>query len=229
MQRGLQQLVHAMSLCRRRWSKPLRWKTHLLWSCNQHLSRYENSVRYDIWGVSDEESNGHNAEWDDEAIQNGGTTSPSTSTFAIRVQFLQNPLWCLAKNKLCNRGKKFPVTYCDITAGGRSKYTNLTVGWYRFTGAAGTKLPTAPALVGGPPKSGKEVCGTHGVAFILSGGNPTIQDGIVTRDVCFEWGSNSCRKKTTVGVAACRDIHGDYFVYQLQPVTGCHFAYCAID
>ena len=118
--------------------------------------------------------------------------------------------------------------HCDKTGSDKDfTYTNLAWGsWFRFTGAAGTKLPTAP-VPGGPPSLGNHICGAGAVAWI-KGGNPTIQDGIVTRDICFEGYSGSCWDPTTVKVAACKDIHGDYFVYQLQPVPACSYAYCAI-
>ena len=130
-----------------------------------------------------------------------------------------------------NRGE-FPAVpeHCDnsdIDGSYSSSYINLTSGWYRFTGAAGTKLPTAPAPRGGP-SSGNQICGTNVVPYISSGDNPTIEDGIVNRDVCWEWGSHNCEWKSTVKVAACRDAQGDYLVYELQPAPGCAAAYCAI-
>jgi len=120
--------------------------------------------------------------------------------------------------------------HCDKSKSD-SRYTNLTTGWYRFTGAAGTKLPTAPAP-GGPPTVDKMICGTQAVAYILSGGNPTIGDGHFHRRlVCWEYvgrGSDNCFWKTTVIVAACKDAQGDYLVYLLQPAPACAAAYCAI-
>ena len=52
----------------------------------------------------------------------------------------------------------------------------LTGGWYRFVGAAGTKMPTSRA----PAKR----CGTDWSGW-LDGTHPTVEDGNVNRNVCF--------------------------------------------
>jgi len=127
-----------------------------------------------------------------------------------------------------NRRSYSPV-HCDQT-GNAQKYSNLTQGWYRFTGDAGTKLPTSPAP-GTNITGSRMICGTHMVGWISSGGHPSIQDGIVTREVSWEWMKDDAwsNKKTIIKVAACRDWGGDYFVYELQPTSTCHLGYCALD
>ena len=92
----------------------------------------------------------------------------------------------------------------------------LTDGWYRFTGSAGNKMPTTCI------PSNK--CGTHASGW-LNGTNPTIQDGAVSRKVCFHWLKNCCNWNTVIQVRNC----GAYFVYELVKPTACHLRYCGID
>lgn len=136
----------------------------------------------------------------------------------------------------------YSPVHCDQPRNGNTNngntFTNLTTGWYRFTGAAGTKLPTSPthfsdlAVIRELDGGNGMICGTHAVGWISSqlGGHPIIQEGVVTRDVCWEYRTNNCEwTKTTIRVAACRDWDGDYFVYELQPTPDCSLAYCALE
>ena len=98
--------------------------------------------------------------------------------------------------------------------------------WYRFVGSAGKRLPTSPN-----PKSlkGQSACGTHGTAFIQPA-HPTVEDGVVSRKVCFVWSTNGggCYMNKTIDVLACRESNGDvYHIYKLKPPTKCSYAYCA--
>jgi len=132
--------------------------------------------------------------------------------------------------------------WCDKTGNphqGHTYHTQLTAGWYRFTGAAGTKLPTAPLGNRVPWGYGPndQICGTEGPAYITHGGHPTLQEGIVSREVCFEGHDHKCnenvrgqhKNKKMIKVAACEDPNGVFFVYELQPVAFCSWAYCAVD
>ncbi|MBL9100339.1 MAG: DUF4215 domain-containing protein [Myxococcales bacterium] len=88
--------------------------------------------------------------------------------------------------------------------------------WTRFTGAAGTLMPvSAPA-----PFS----CGTHAPGW-LSGALPTEAEGIVTRDVCFNWDGNQCNWKVPISVRNC----GPFTMFKLVPVPACALRYCATD
>ncbi|CAM4712222.1 unnamed protein product [Leuciscus chuanchicus] len=67
-------------------------------------------------------------------------------------------------------------------------------------------------------------CGTHAPLW-LNGGHPTVEDGVVTRDVCGHWWNNCCAfQSNPINVKACP---GDYYVYEFVSPTTCSLAYCA--
>ena len=85
-------------------------------------------------------------------------------------------------------------------------------GWYRFTGAAGTRMPeTSP---------GYYQCGTAAVGW-LSSSHPA--EGVsTTATVCFHWTSSECQWSTSISVTNC----GAYYVYELSAPPTCNLAYC---
>ena len=85
--------------------------------------------------------------------------------------------------------------------------------WYRFTGAAGTRMPTSPVAI--------HHCGTHAPGW-LNGQHPKKEDGLVSRKVCFNWGNNLCTWHVFVSVRNC----GNFFVYHLGRTPGCSLRYC---
>ena len=94
--------------------------------------------------------------------------------------------------------------------------------WYRFTGAAGTQMPTQVVPI--------NQCGTHATGW-LSGGHPTVAEGIVMRKVCFHWAGrdrrrrrfdNPCQWSVDTRVKNC----GAFFVYELSPTPRCSLRYC---
>ena len=89
-------------------------------------------------------------------------------------------------------------------------------GWYRFVGAAGTKMPTTrvPAYR----------CGTDWSGW-LDGAHPTVEDGVVNRKVCFTDRTSVCKVTKTTSVKNC----GSYFIYKLQPPPICDSRYCSAD
>ena len=92
----------------------------------------------------------------------------------------------------------------------------LPKGWYRFVGAAGTKMPTTrvPAFR----------CGTDWPGW-LDGAHPTVEDGEVPRTVCFSDRSTGCQGSKSILVKNCRS----YFIYQLFPPSSCFSRYCGTD
>ncbi|XP_077065364.1 alpha-tectorin-like isoform X1 [Siphateles boraxobius] len=67
-------------------------------------------------------------------------------------------------------------------------------------------------------------CGTHAPLW-LNGSHPTVEDGVVTRDVCGHWSNNCCYfQSNPIKVKACP---GDYYVYEFVSPTACSLVYCA--
>ncbi|CAH3172799.1 unnamed protein product, partial [Porites evermanni] len=95
----------------------------------------------------------------------------------------------------------------DLITGG---YTD----WYRFKGAAGIRMPTFCV----PTRR----CGTHAPGW-LNGSHPSVREGVVTRRVCYHWGSNCCNWKNDIQIQNC----GAYYVYRLVKPTQCYLRYCA--
>eukprot|EP00795_Rhopilema_esculentum_P001208 gene1208-15574_t len=94
--------------------------------------------------------------------------------------------------------------------------SSLTLGWYRFMGAAGTTMYTSC-----PEGYGvKFRCKTHAGGW-LSGSHPSTSDGIVDRTVCFAWSTTCCYGSIAIKVKNC----GGFYIYQLKP-TPCSFRYC---
>ena len=91
----------------------------------------------------------------------------------------------------------------------------LLVGWYRFVGAAGTKMPTTrvPAFR----------CGTVWSGWLITA-HPTVEDGEVPRRVCFSDRSTGCKYNHGIVLKNC----GSYFIYKLYPPP-CSSRYCGID
>ena len=92
----------------------------------------------------------------------------------------------------------------------------LTLGWYRFVGAAGTKMPTTrvPAYR----------CSTTYSGW-LNGAHPTVEDGEVKRVVCFSARSSGCKYAIRIYVKNC----SSYYIYKLVPPPGCPSRFCSTD
>ena len=95
----------------------------------------------------------------------------------------------------------------------RCDQRDLAVGWYRFTGAAGDRMPTYCVP--------KNRCGTHAPGW-LNGSHPSVADGVVTRRVCYHWSNKCCLWKNNIKVKNC----GAFFVYELQKTPVCYLRYC---
>uniref|UniRef100_A0A9J7Y4R7 ZP domain-containing protein n=1 Tax=Cyprinus carpio carpio TaxID=630221 RepID=A0A9J7Y4R7_CYPCA len=67
-------------------------------------------------------------------------------------------------------------------------------------------------------------CGTNAPLW-LNGEHPTVEDGVVTRDVCGHWNNDCCYfQSNPIKVKACP---GDYYVYEFVSPIACNLAYCA--
>uniref|UniRef100_A0A8C2CEC0 Uncharacterized protein n=1 Tax=Cyprinus carpio TaxID=7962 RepID=A0A8C2CEC0_CYPCA len=96
--------------------------------------------------------------------------------------------------------------------------TNVTwSGWYRlFINGLSAHIPETCITAYG--------CGTH-VTLWIPDGHPTVEDGVVTRDVCGHWDNYCCYYGSfPIKVKACP---GNYYVYELVRPTVCSSAYCA--
>jgi cysteine-rich repeat protein len=100
--------------------------------------------------------------------------------------------------------------YCDNS---NSSPEWKGAGWYRFTGAAGVKMPESA-----PPTYR---CSTHAPGW-LNGAHPTPDQGKVNRQVCFHWSNNSCNWNSSIQVVNC----GDFYLYSLPQPPVCSLRYC---
>ena len=93
---------------------------------------------------------------------------------------------------------------------------SLPEGWYRFVGAAGTKMPTTrvPAFR----------CCTDWSGW-LDGAHPTVDDDEVSRKVCFSDRSSGCKHSRTILIKNC----GSFFIYKLAQPHFCSSRYCGAD
>ena len=87
----------------------------------------------------------------------------------------------------------------------------LPEGWYRFVGAAGTKMATT--------KVDRSHCGTTYPGW-LNGVHPTVEEGEESREVCFT--RKSC---IYIRVKNC----GSFYIYYILKPPGCKMRYCGSD
>ncbi|XP_031553545.1 uncharacterized protein LOC116290605 isoform X2 [Actinia tenebrosa] len=85
--------------------------------------------------------------------------------------------------------------------------------WHRFQGPAGTEMASSCVPI--------NRCGSHATGW-LSGGHPTVNEGMVRRRVCFHWSSNCCKWSTFIRVINC----SGFYVYELQRPPVCQLRYC---
>ena len=117
-------------------------------------------------------------------------------TILVSFDFAVDP--CYEYKKLSHRKRKssyntlYHEGWCDRELDG----------WYRFAGAAGTKMPTTrvPAY-----RCGKTY------SCWLDGAHPTVEDGEVLRAVCFSDISTGCKHNTQISVKNC----SSYYIYKL--------------
>jgi len=88
-------------------------------------------------------------------------------------------------------------------------------GWYRFQGAAGTKMATE--------SPGFRKCGANFPAW-LNGVLPTLAQGTVRSHVCINK-HKECGVKSFIEVKNCTS----YYVYKFLSANACNFRYCGTD
>jgi len=94
----------------------------------------------------------------------------------------------------------------------RSDHIDLVPGWYRFQGAAGDRMADKCVVM--------DHCDTNYPGW-LSGGHPTVAEGVVIRRVCFS-GYQCCYWYQNIRVKNC----GAYFVYALPRLYYSSSRYC---
>lgn len=89
----------------------------------------------------------------------------------------------------------------------------LVLGWYRFTGGAGIKMPESCIT------SGR--CGTHSPGW-YDGPMPVKVGGNSSGRVCFNWIDSCCVWSSPATVKRCNG----FYVYKLTPTSHCDLLYC---
>ena len=103
-------------------------------------------------------------------------------------------------------------SYCDESWYGTSPDWKGP-GWYRLTGAAGTRIPeTSP---------GFQRCGT-GVTGWMRGVHPATPGVQTAATICFDDHSGTCYNPLDITVINC----GDFYLYNLPETPFCPFRYC---
>ncbi|RMX46721.1 hypothetical protein pdam_00015671 [Pocillopora damicornis] len=98
--------------------------------------------------------------------------------------------------------------HSDFGRGDRKSDKNLTEDWYRFSAGAGTSIPTHCLP--------HHRCGTDLPGW-MDGAHPTVDEGVVSRKVCFHGYHNCCHRHIMINVRNC----SSFVVYRLKPVSIC--------
>ncbi|KAK3743616.1 hypothetical protein QZH41_017690 [Actinostola sp. cb2023] len=93
--------------------------------------------------------------------------------------------------------------------------TKIVKQWYRFSDAAGVRMPTTCVP--------EHHCGTVAPGW-LTEPHPTIQQGIVSRKICFTQ-YDCCISSTTIRVRNC----GSFYIYEFKAVSFCYLRYCGTN
>ena len=133
--------------------------------------------------------------------------------FKLPFFFVADPCHRYSNLTEANRNTK-----SETTQSGRrlcDSQVHLPQGWYRFVGAAGTRMSTTrvPAFS----------CGTDWPGWLMTA-HPTVENGEVRGKVCFSDRVNGCRYYREIFVKDC----GSYFIYKLLP-TQCESRYCGTE
>ena len=134
----------------------------------------------------------------DSFYHNSGTDKPE----CVRHATIDDPTRYYSLRNIGSRYGGGNVYMCD-------RY--LPEGWYRFL--LGKEMATSYSGSSG-------YCQTNYQGRLL-GGHPSVPDGLVTREVCFQR-SYSCSYRVNIKVRNC----GNFYVYKLKPTPTCNLRYC---
>jgi cysteine-rich repeat protein len=93
----------------------------------------------------------------------------------------------------------------------------LNNGWYRFTGAAGNKMPTNPMV--------SKSCGANASGWLTDPYPDTADEGAIVAKVCYTWLFNTCWESNDILVRKC-DAQIPFFVFKLPNTPVCSARYC---
>ena len=94
--------------------------------------------------------------------------------------------------------------------------TSLSPGWYRFSGAAGTRLSTFPSNTG--------TCSASYPGW-FNGSLPTTVGASTNGNMCFSNSGNICYTLTSANNIMVTNC-GDYYVFFLTTLSSCSYRYC---
>ena len=106
----------------------------------------------------------------------------------LQLSFISTAKPCYQYNNLSDASRN----RINVKTLGQALCDNeLLEGWYRFVGAAGTKMPTT--------RVPRNRCGTQFSGW-LNGIHPTVEDGEVYRTVCFSKLYDGCKYSNEISV-----------------------------
>ena len=134
-----------------------------------------------------------------------------TVLLQISFHFVADPCYHYQNLSKANRKITYVTPYATVLCD-----SQLPEGWYRFVGAAGTKMPTTRVPA--------HRCGTDWSGWLITA-HPTVKDGEVRGRVCFSDRSTGCKQLKNIFVKNC----GSYFIYKLLKLPYCDSRYCGTD
>ncbi|XP_073684043.1 uncharacterized protein [Garra rufa] len=139
----------------------------------------------------------------------GITTTTVTTTTTTTTKSLTDPCYkyTVLDDPWRSPDYRYTQNMCDANVN--------WVGWYRlFINGQSAQMSETCVNI--------RSCGTNAPMW-LNGTHPTVEDGVVNRDVCGSW-SNCCSFPYSIKVKACP---GGYYVYEFVRLNVCNAAYCA--
>lgn len=99
--------------------------------------------------------------------------------------------------------------YCDT-------FGSISTGWYRFSGAAGTQLVTAPVSI--------NKCGTNYPGW-FNGSLPSTVGATTSGMVCANYNGDLCYSSYSVSSVMATNC-GSFYVFYLLGMPYCNTRYC---
>ena len=91
--------------------------------------------------------------------------------------------------------------------------SGLSTKWYRLSARAGATMPESCVPM--------YLCGTY-VTGWLNGKHPTVREGVVSRQVCFNLWHDCCYWSRNIRIRNC----GGFYLYELKAAPYCPARYC---